>query len=163
VTADDRAGSASNLSLSAQHSLLSTGETQTASFVVGDVSLELTAAPGAARLVVIAASSRDVFVVDPAALDAWARAIDRLVTLTPATMASERVEFRSPFLIDREGRPSIAFEGLVGDDAVTYRMVVNGPESSGVSVVTAAETVRAIAEAASGAIVVARATPRGEV
>ena len=161
MTADDRTSSATNLSQSAQHSLLSTGDTQTASFVVGDVSLELTAAPGAARLVVIAASSRDVYVVDPASLSAWASAIERLVTLTPAAMPSEHAEYRSPFLIDREGRPSIAFEGLVGD-TVTYRLVVNGTGSRAVSVPTAAETVRAISEAASGAIAVARATPGGD-
>src|SRR5688500_8773955 len=52
VTADDRTGSAPKLSPSTQPSALPRGGTQTASFDVGDVRLELTAAPGAARLVV---------------------------------------------------------------------------------------------------------------
>ena len=157
MTADDRA--APNLSQAPHHSSLSLGEAQTAAFVVGELSVELTASPGAARLVVNGSDWREVFVVDPATLEAWAGAIARLIELRAAATPSERAEYRSPFLIDCEGRPSVAFEGQVRDDAVTYRVLALGPEAKVRASVVSVEIVRAIAEAASGAIVVARTTP----
>lgn len=160
MTADDRA--APNLSQLPHHSSFSLGEAQTAAFVIGELSVELTASPGAVRLVVNGSEWREVFVVDPTALEAWAGAIARLIELKAATTPTERAEYRSPFLIDREGRPSIAFEGLVGDDAVTYRVLALGPDAAVAGGEVPVETVRVISEAASGAVVVARTAPPAE-
>jgi len=154
VTADDRIGSASNLIPLAEPA--SRADTQSATFDLGDLRLELTASPGAARLVVAADNARDIYVVDPAALADWARGIERLLALAPAPTHRERAEYRSPFLIDREGRASIAVEAQVAA-TVSFRVIVQGAESRVAGIMTSAETVRGVAAAAAGIVSVALA------
>jgi hypothetical protein len=132
---------------------------QTAGFTVGSIQLELTAAPGAARLVVAAGGSRDTYVVDPNALSAWATEITRLLSLAPATTPSQRADYRAPFLVDREGRQSVTFEALVGDQAVGYRLLVSGAAGRVAGLMTTPDLVREIAGAAVGAVLLASAAP----
>jgi hypothetical protein len=130
---------------------------QTAGFTVGSIQLELTAAPGAARLIVAASGSRDIYVVDPNALSAWATEITRLLSLVPANHPSQRADYRAPFLIDREGRQSVTFEALVGDHSVGFRLLVTGAAGRVAGLMTTPELVREIAGAAAGAVMVASA------
>jgi hypothetical protein len=157
VTADDRTSSASNLAPSADSAANARTDIQSASFDLGDLRLELTASPGAARLVVAAGTVRDIYVVDPAALAEWSRWIRRLLTLAPAPTDRERAEYRSPFLIDREGRASIALEALVSD-TVGYRVIVQGADSRTAGIVTTAEVVQGLTDAAAGIVSVANPT-----
>ena len=156
VVADDRSGPLAGLSSSAGSVPRTPGETQSASFAVGSLRLELTASPGAARLVVGDARAKDTYVVDPESLAAWAAATRKLLALRPAKNASDRMEYRAPFLFDREHRASIAFEGLVSEYAVTYRLLVSGASEKVAGLMTTAEVVRGVAEAADGAGTVAR-------
>jgi len=66
------------------------------------------------------------------------------------------VEFRTPFLVDREGRASIAFEGLVSEHGLSHRLLVTGAEGRVAGVMTTREVVRGVAEAAAGAVLVAQ-------
>ena len=161
MTTDDRTGSAPNLSPSLTSPASARADTQTASFEVAQFRLELTAAPGAARLVVVRTDARDIYVVEPATLADWARSLERLLGLTPATSPHERAEYRSPFLIDREGRASVAFEGLVSESGVAFRLLVQGAESAIVRIHTTAGTVREMADAAAGAVSVTRGSLDG--
>lgn len=129
--------------------------TQTASFDVPPFRLELSAAPGAARLVVAHGDDRDIYVVDPAALTAWANAFDRLISLETWRKPRGPVEFRAPFLIDREGRASVAFHGIVDQHAVSYRLLVCGAASRVVGVPTTADVVRDVGAAVAGAVAIA--------
>jgi hypothetical protein len=155
VVADDRPGPVSNVSV-ATSSPRTGAASQSASFGIGALSLELSAAPGAARLVVSDTASRDIYVVDPSALASWSSAVRKLLDLATATNPSERVEFRTPFLIDREGRASIAFEGLVSELGLSYRLLVNGAEGRVAGVMTTSDVVRGVAEAAGGAVLLAQ-------
>ena len=130
---------------------------QSASFALGALHIELSASPGAARLVVSDEGSRDIYVVDPAALGAWSEMAAKLLKLEPARRAADRVEFRTPFLVDREGRASIAIEGLVSEHGVSYRLLVSGAAGRIAGLMTSKELVTGVAEAAAGAVVVARA------
>lgn len=103
---------------------------------------------------VAAGEVRDIYVVDPAALAAWSRSVERLLTLIPAATERDWVEYRSPFLIDREGRASIAVEGLVAA-TVAYRLIVHGADSLVAGIMTTRETIRGLADAAAGAVAVA--------
>jgi hypothetical protein len=161
VTTDDRTGSAPNLSPSVAPPAGARADTQTASFEVAQFRLELTAATGAARLVVVHTGARDIYVVEPTTLANWARSLERLLALTPATGPYQRAEYRSPFLIDREGRASIAFEALVSETGVSFRLMVQEAESRVVGVVTTDGTVREVAEAATGVVSVARGSGTG--
>lgn len=96
----------------------------TASFALGELRLDLSAAAGAARLVVTRRHARDVFIVDAGALHAWARRVEQVLRLIPATSPREGAEYRTPFLVDREGRPAVAIEALVAERVVTYRALV---------------------------------------
>jgi hypothetical protein len=136
------------------------GAPQTASFAVGALRVELTAAPGAARLVVSANGSRDIYVVDPDALAEWAAALGRLLSIGPAIDQSHRADYRAPFLIDREGRQSVALEALVTEETVGYRLLVTGAAGRLAGLMTTAELVREIANAAAGAAVLASAAVR---
>jgi hypothetical protein len=156
VVADERSGPFSGLSSAAPSAARPDTDTQSATFQVGGLVLELIAAPGAARLVVSGNGVRDTYAVDPAVLGAWATATATLLSLTPAAGPEERIEFRTPFLIDREGRPSIAFEGLVAEAGVGYRLIVSGASERVAGIMTTAEVVRGVAEAAAGAGNVAR-------
>ena len=153
---EEGSGSAFRVSVP-RNSDATTGTTQTASFDVPPFRLELSAAPGVARLVVAHGEDRDVYVVDPAALSTWANAFTHLLSLGTWEKPRGSVEFRAPFLIDREGRASVAFHGGVDEHAVTYRLLVCGAESRIVAVPTKADVVRDVAAAVAGAVLVARA------
>ena len=136
--------------------------TQTASFDVAPFRLELSAAPGAARLVVSQGADRDIYVVDPAALTTWARAFTRLLSLDSLEKPRGHAEFRAPFLIDREGRASVAFYGTVDDTGVSYQLLVCGAASRVVGVPTTAAFVRDVAAAVAGVVTVAGHPPGAE-
>ena len=170
MAADDRSAPVSAFSHAAATESTAGGAAQTASFAVGALRLDLIAACGAARVVVWSGEEREVYVVEPAALASWARATVRLLSLTPAGGAAHGAEYRAPFLIDREGRPAIAFEGLVAAQAVTFRLlrfsrgsapldpldpVVSEAESRVAAVMTTADIIRDVTDAASGAVNVA--------
>ena len=155
MAADERSAPASRLSPSASEPIAG-GTTQTASFQVGALRLELSASPGAARLVVAADDVRDIYVVDPAALASWAKGCRQLLSLVRAERASGAAEFRAPFLVDREGRTSIAFEALVSAGAVTYRLLVSGASSRVAGIMTERELIVGVTDAALGAVAVAR-------
>ncbi|HUQ83255.1 MAG TPA: hypothetical protein VM076_19030 [Gemmatimonadaceae bacterium] len=159
MAGDDRSGPASRLSPAAGSESVAGSGTQTASFSVGALELLLSAAPGAARLVVIDGEVRDIYVVEPTALATWAGATRKLLGLAPALGARDAVEYRGPFLVDREGRASIAFEGHVAPGAVTYRLLVSGAASRVAGLMTSEELVQTIVEAAAGAVGVARSIP----
>jgi hypothetical protein len=156
VVGDERSGPISGVSSVRAEVPRTEGETQSASFDVGGLRLELSAAPGATRLVVATDDARDTYVVDPAALASWAVATAKLLTLEPATNPDERAEFRTPFLIDRESRASIAFEGLVSEGGVSYRLLVRGAGERVAGLMTTAAVVRGVCEAARGAGSLAR-------
>lgn len=120
-----------------------------ASFCLGELRLELSAATGAARLVITHRRRRDVYIIDPGSLYAWARRVSQVLTLVPAGSPSERAEYRTPYLIDREGRPAIAVEALVARQLVTYRLVgaISGDEAAGLM---DADVVVELIEAAQG-------------
>ena len=177
MAADDRSAQASGFSRTPAGESTVRGATQTASFAVGTLRLDLIAAPGTARVVVSSGDDRDVYVVEPAALLVWARATVRLLSLAPAGDAAGGAAYRAPFLIDREGRPAIAFEGLVTAQAVTFLLlrisrgsdpldprgsdpldrVVSGAESPVSRIMTTADIIRGVTDAASGAAAVALA------
>ena len=151
---DEGSASASRVSIPRISDSTST-TTQTASFDVPPFRLELSAAPGAARLVVMYGDDRDTYVVDPAALSRWANAFIRLMSLQSSEKPRGQVEFRAPFLIDREGRASVAFHGIVGEHAVSYRVLVCGAGARVVGVATTADVVRDVAAAVAGAVAIA--------
>jgi CBS domain-containing protein len=173
VAADDRSAPASDFSHATPTHSTAGGATQTAAFAVGALRVELSAARGAARVVVTSGDDREIYVVEPAALASWARATVRLLSLAPARGAGQGAEYRAPFLIDREGRPAIAFEGLVTTQAVTFRLltfsrgsdpldpvepvdpVVSAAGSRLAGIVTTADLIRSVTDAASGAATVA--------
>jgi CBS domain-containing protein len=173
VAADDRSAPASDFSHATPTHSTAGGATQTAAFAVGALRVELSAARGAARVVVTSGDDREIYVVEPAALASWARATVRLLSLAPARGAGQGAEYRAPFLIDREGRPAIAFEGLVTTQAVTFRLltfsrgsdpldpvepvdpVVSAARSRLAGIVTTADLIRSVTDAASGAATVA--------
>lgn len=156
MVADERSGPISGVSSVRVDAPRADAETQSASFDVGGLRLELSAAPGATRLVVATDDARDTYVVDPSALAAWAAATAKLLTLEPATDPDGRAEFRAPFLIDRESRASIAFEGLVSESGVSYRLLVHGAGERVAGLMTTAAVVRGVCEAAKGAGSLAR-------
>ena len=184
MAADDRSAPVSDFSHATPTHSTAGGATQTAAFAVGALRVELSAARGAARVVVTSGDDREIYVVEPAALASWARATVRLLSLAPARGAGQGAEYRAPFLIDREGRPAIAFEGLVTAQAVTFRLltfsrgsdpldprrsrgsdpldpvepvdpVVNGAGSRLAGIVTTAGLIRSVTDAAWGAATVA--------
>jgi hypothetical protein len=131
VVDDDRSRPTSDLNeLTPSASIGSVeGAPQTASFAVGAFRVELTAAPGAARLIVSADGSRDIYVVDPDALAVWAADIGRLLSIGKAADPSHRADYRAPFLIDREGTPSRCIRGA-GNRAGS-RVPTRGDRGSG--------------------------------
>ena len=151
---EEGSGSTSRVSVPRVSESTST-TTQTASFDVPPFRLELSAASGAARLVVAQGDDRDIYVVDPVALGTWANAFTRLLSLDSWAEPRGEVEFRAPFLIDREGRASVAFHGIVDAHGVTYRLLVCGAASRIVGVPTTADVVRDVASAVTGAVRVA--------
>ena len=157
MVADDRSGALPGVSSLASASRAG-AKTQSASFDVGSVRLELSAAPGAARLVVVLDGQQDTHVIGPAELGAWSAATAKLLALLPASRADERAEFRAPYLTDREGRASIAVEGLVSELGVRYRLLVRRASGTVRGIMTDAELTRGLAEAAAGAAALAGST-----
>lgn len=132
------------------------GDAQSATFDVVGIRLELNATPGAARLLVSQTGAVDTYAIEPVALTAWAAATTKLLSLQAAAVAAGRAEIRAPFLVDRDGRPSIAFEALISELGVGYRLLVSGAAEPAAAVVTTAEVVRGVAQAAAGVGAVAR-------
>lgn len=129
---------------------------QTASFGIGELRLELSAAPGMATIAILAGSDRDAYTLDPSTLGSWAESSRRLLALAPATTSSECAEFRAPFLTDIDGRAAVAFEAAVTDGAVAYRLLVVGAETRVGAFATTRATLAGVIEAAAGAVSVAR-------
>ena len=149
MAADDRSGPVSGLSSSPTSSVRADGH-QSATFEVVGWRLELSASPGAARLVMAGDAARYTHLVEPSALTAWAIATSKLLSLRPAGSPRERATIRAPFLMDREGQPSIAFEALVSEQGVGYRLLVRGGEQPLAGLVTTEDVVRGMAQAAAG-------------
>ena len=156
MTAGDRSRSTLGLSSSSASASRSGSETQSATFDIGKLRLELSASPGAARLVVMGNGARDTYVVDPSVLARWAALTKKLLSLQPTGRESERVEFRAPFLFDREGRTSIAFEGLLSAQGVNYRLLVAGATDKIAGLMTTRDVVEGVVEAALGTASVAQ-------
>ena len=136
----------------------SAGRAQSATFDVVGIRLELSASAGAARVIVSRAGGHETFAIEPAALAAWAVATTKLLSLQPAAIPSDRADIRAPFLFDIEGRPAIAFEARVSELGVGYRLLVDAGAEPTVGVVTTAEVVRDVAQAAAGVGTAARAS-----
>jgi hypothetical protein len=155
VAADDRSGPVSGLSSSPTSSVRAEGQ-HSATFDIGGWRLELSASPGAARLDMDAERARATHVVEPGALAAWAAATSKLLSLQPAENARGRSTIRAPFLVDREGHPTIAFEAVVSEHGVGYRLLIGGKQEAGATLVTTEDVVRGMAQAAAGIGRVAR-------
>jgi len=133
--------------------------TQTAEFAIGEFRLALAAEPGSATLTIAMGAGRDAYALEPDALSMWADAVTQLLALGPAASATERAEFRTPFLMDVEGRSAIAFECSVEEQGVTFDLVVTGAADR-IGVARAdVETVRIMVEAARGAVALAHLAP----
>jgi hypothetical protein len=88
--------------------------------------------------------------VEPGALAAWAVATTKLLSLQPAESARGRAAIRAPFLVDRDGQPTIAFEALVSEYGVGYRLLIGREQGPGASLVTTDDVLRGMAQAAEG-------------
>jgi hypothetical protein len=131
-------------------------DAQSATFDVVGIRLALSASGGTARLIVSQAGAHDTYAIEPVALAAWAVATTKLLSLQAAVVPAERAEIRAPFLFDRDSRPAIAFEALVSELGVGYRLLVGAAAEPAVGVVTTAELVRGVAQAAAGVATIAR-------
>jgi hypothetical protein len=131
------------------------GDVQSATFDVVGVRLELSASVGAVRLTIAQAGAQDSYAIEPVVLAAWALATRQLLSLHPVAVPG-RAEIRAPFLFDRDGRPVMAFEALVSELGLGYRLLV-GDREPRPGVVTTAEVVRDVVQAAAGVGTAARA------
>jgi len=154
VVGDDRVAPLSGLSSSPPKPLHTDGR-QSASFEVVGLRLELSASPGAARLVIAGDRSSETYVVEAAALAAWAVDTTKLLSLESAGRPQDRMAIRTPFLVDREGRPSIAFEALVSELGVGYPLLVGGDADQPAGLTATADVVQGMAQAAAGAATLA--------
>ncbi|HEX6051231.1 MAG TPA: hypothetical protein VFZ21_18245, partial [Gemmatimonadaceae bacterium] len=75
----------------------------------------------------------------------------RLLALSTATGLSACAEFRAPFLMDAEGRASIAFESAVTQGGVVHRLLVMRHDGRVATIVTADNLLRELIDAARGA------------
>ena len=149
MAADDGSGPVSGLSSSPTSSARAEGQFS-ASFEIAGCHLELAAHRGAAQLVLTGGTERYTHVIEPSALAAWAIAITKLLSLRPAETARGRAAIRAPFLVDREGQPSIAFEAMVSEQGVGYRLLVRRADERFAGLATTEEVVRGMAQAAAG-------------
>jgi len=149
VAADDRSGPVSGLSTSPTNSVRAEGQ-HSATFEIVGWRVELSASAGAARLVIVGDGAQHTHLVDPGALAAWAAATTKLLALRPAETARGPAAIRAPFLVDREGQPAVAFEAMVSEHSLGYRMLVRGGEGPLASLVTTEDVVRGMAQAAAG-------------
>src|SRR5262245_44839285 len=155
VAADDRSAPVSGLSASPTSSVRAERQ-HSATFEIVGWRLELSASPGAARLVMVGDRASASHLVEPSALAAWAGATTKLLTLRPAQSPRNRVAIRAPYLVDRDGLPLIAFEALVSEQGIGYRLLVGGAEEPVASLVTTEDVVRGVVQAAAGIGMVAR-------
>ena len=155
MAADDRSGPVSGLSSSPTSSVRAEGQ-HSATFEIAEWRLELSASPGAARLEVVGDRARDTHMVELGALAAWAVATTKLLSLQPAESARGRAAIRAPFLVDRHGQPTIAFEAMVSEYGVVYRLLIGREHGPGASLVTTDDVLRGMAQAAEGIGRVAR-------
>ena len=132
-------------------------ETQSASFAVGGFTVELVAAAGSAMLSITAGDDRDDYRIDAEMLEQWAGGTARLLELTPASSPSGRADFRAPFLMDTDGRASIAFESSVTEGHVTHRFLIMGQGGRVAVVAASADLVGELVDAARGAVRFSRA------
>ena len=149
MAADDRSGPVSGLPSSPTSSVRAEGH-HSATFELVGWRVELSASAGAARLVMVGDGAQYTHLVDPGALSAWAAATMNLLALRPAETARGRAAIRGPFLVDREGQPAVAFEAMVSEHGVGYRMLVRGGEGPLATLVTTEDVVRGMAQAAAG-------------
>lgn len=149
MAADDRSGPVSGLSSSPKTSVRADNQ-HSATFEVVGWHIELSASPGFARLAIAGNQARYTQLVEPRALAEWAIATTKLLTLRPADSARGRAAIRAPFLLDREARPSIAFEALVSEQSVGYRLLIDGDATPLTTLVTTADVVRGMVQAAAG-------------
>ena len=149
MAADDRSGPVSGLSSSPNSSVRTEGR-HSATFEVLGWRFELSASPGLARLAIVGDEGRYTHLVEPRALAPWATATTKLLSLRPADSARGRAAIRAPFLLDREGRPSIAFEAVLSEQGVGYRLLLGGDATPLTSLVTTVDVVRGMAQAAAG-------------
>lgn len=156
MIADDRSGPGPGVSSSTATPRRADAEMQSASFEIGGLRLDFSASPGAARLVVSGDGARDTYVVEPSGLADWAGSTEKLLALREVPDSAARVEFRTPFLIDREGRESIALEGLVSELGVSYRLLITGAKNQVAGLMIETEVVRGVVEAAAGAAALAQ-------
>lgn len=152
---DERSGPASGLSPSASNSVRAEGE-HSATFEIVGWRIELSASIGVARVVMAGDGVQHTHLVHPDALAAWSSATTKLLSLRPAETARGCATIRAPFLLDREGEPSIAFEAMVSEQGVSYRLLMRGGDDPGTSLVTTEDDVRGMAQAAAGLGRVAR-------
>ena len=155
MAADDRSGPVSGLSSSPTSSVRAEGQ-HSATFEIVGWRLELSASPGAARLEIVGDRARDTHMVEPGALAVWAVATTKLLSLQPAESARGRAAIRAPFLVDRDGQPTIAFEALVSEYGVGYRLLIGREQGPDASLVTTDDVLRGMAQAAEGIGRVAR-------
>ena len=155
MAADDRSGPVSGLSSSPTSSVRAEGQ-HSATFEIVGWRLELSASPGAARLDIVGDRARDTHVVEPGAMAAWAAATSQLLSLQSAENARGRSAIRAPFLMDREGQPTIAFEAVVSEHGVAYRLLIRSKQEASAGLVTTEDVVRGMAQAAAGIGRVAR-------
>lgn len=148
----------SGLSSTPPSAIPSAGQAQSATFDVVGIRLELSASAGTAQLIVSRPGANETFAIEPVALAAWAVATTKLLSLQAAAVPSDRAEIRAPFLFDREGRPAIAFEALISELGVGYRLLVDAGAEPMVGVVATAEVVSDVGQAAAG--VATAASPR---
>jgi len=132
-------------------------EAQTASFAIGEFTVELAASAASAILSITAGDDRDDYRIDPEMLDQWAGSTARLLELTPAASPSGRAEFRAPFLMDTDGRASIAFESAVTEGHVGHRLLIMGQGGRVAVVAAPADLVGELVDAARGAVRFSRA------
>ena len=157
MAADDRPGPVSGLSSSPKSPVRAEGQ-YSATFEIVGWRVELSASAAVARLVILGDGTRLSHVIECGALDAWAAATTKLLSLRPAENARGRAAIRAPFLVDREGEASIAFEATVSEQGLGFRLLIRGGEDPLASLVTTEDIVRGVAQAAAGIARVARPT-----
>jgi hypothetical protein len=135
----------------AADAVIGSTDVRSASFEVGGLTLELVATTAIVSLSVLAGADRDGYRLDASALDHWADATARLLALSTATGLSACAEFRAPFLMDAEGRASIAFESAVTQGGVVHRLLVMRHDGRVATIVTADNLLRELIDAARGA------------
>ncbi len=135
----------------AADAVIGSTDARSASFDVGGFTLELVAAAGRASLAVIAGPDRDAYRLESTALERWADATARLLALSTATGLSACAEFRAPFLMDVDGRASIAFESAVTQGGVVHRLLVMRQDGRVATIVTGVDLLRELIDAARGA------------